>query len=55
MVSRGWALVEYDWDPNTGLATLLYERIRVDTEEVQEKVETRKQTLWFTPGLKMKI
>lgn len=22
----GWALVDYDWDPNTGLAQLTYER-----------------------------
>lgn len=43
MVTRGWELVEYDWDPDTGIGTFRYERIRIDTEEVQEKVITKAQ------------
>ena len=35
---NGWELVDYDWDPATGLAKLTYERLRTDTEEIQEKV-----------------
>jgi hypothetical protein len=31
----GWELVDYDWDPDTGLATLTYERLRTDTGELQ--------------------
>ncbi len=34
----GWELADYDWDPETGLATLVYERLRVDTGAIQEKV-----------------
>jgi hypothetical protein len=36
-----WELVEYDWDPETGVATLLYERVREDTGEVVTRTETR--------------
>lgn len=43
MVARGWELVEYDWDPETGLATITYERIRIDTEEVQIKKVVKAQ------------
>lgn len=43
MVKRGWELVDYDWDPETGIATLTYERIREDTGETQTKTETKAQ------------
>lgn len=52
---RGWELVEYAWDPNTGIATLTYERTLVDTGEVVTKVVTEEQLDWYTPGTKMKI
>jgi hypothetical protein len=28
----GWELADYDWDPETGLATLTYERLCEDTD-----------------------
>ncbi len=43
MVKRGWELVDYDWDPDTGLAKITYERIREDTGEVQTKTVTKAQ------------
>lgn len=55
MVNREWQLVDYDWDPNTGVAVMVYERIREDTGEVQEKKIAKEQKTWFTPGLKMRI
>lgn len=55
MVDRGWELVEYDWDPSTGVGTFLYERIRVDTEEVQQKTTYKEQKTWHVPGSKMKF
>ncbi len=39
----GWELADYDWDPETGLAKLTYERVRVDTGEIQEKIVTKVQ------------
>ncbi len=38
-----WELVEYDWDPETGLATLIYERTREDTGELQTKTVVKAQ------------
>lgn len=42
----GWALADYDWDPETGIAKLTYERLRKDTGEVQERVVTKPQTTY---------
>lgn len=48
-----WELVEYTWDPDTGLAELVYERVREDTGEVVTRKETRAQpyaphhTWWY--------
>lgn len=39
----GWTLEDYDWDPETGLAKLTYERLRTDTDEVQEKIVFKAQ------------
>lgn len=40
---NGWLLVEYDWDPTTGLATFVYERRREDFDAVEEKRVVRPQ------------
>ncbi len=54
----GWELADYDWDPETGLAKLTYERLRKDTAEIQEKVVVRAQPAdpkhagWHTGALK---
>lgn len=56
MVNRGWQLVDYDWDPDTGVATLTYERTREDTGEIQTKMVTKAQPAlpshvgWYTGG-----
>ncbi len=34
----GWELADYDWDPETGLAKLTYERPIPGTERVEEHV-----------------
>lgn len=39
----GWELIDYDWDPDTGIAKLTYERLRTDTGEPQEKVIVKVQ------------
>lgn len=36
-----WSLEDYDWDPETGVATLIYERVREDTGETVTRIETR--------------
>lgn len=49
-----WELVEYTWDPNTGLAELIYERVRPDTEEIVTRKVTKAQPYapnhegWYT-------
>lgn len=40
---NGWQLADYDWSFETGVATLTYERVRPDTEEVVTKVITKAQ------------
>jgi hypothetical protein len=55
VVNRGWQLADYDWDPETGLAQLIYERVRDDTGEIQTRKTIKEQKTWHTPGLKMKI
>ena len=37
----GWELADYEWNPDTMIATLIYERVRVDTGEIQEKTITK--------------
>lgn len=37
----GWVLEEYDYDERTGDETLVYERVRKDTGEVQTKALVR--------------
>lgn len=54
-MNRGWQLVDYDWSPDTGLATLTYERIREDTLEIQTKRVVKEQKTWHMPGLKIKF
>lgn len=44
----GWILDDYDWNPETGVATLIYERVRKDTGEVQTKTVTKVQHDWYT-------
>ena len=39
----GWELADYDWDPETGVGRLTYERLDADTGEVQEKVVMKNQ------------
>ncbi len=50
----GWELENYDWDPDTGLATLTYERLCPDTKAHQEQVIVKPQPTeprhvgWYT-------
>lgn len=38
-----WTLEEYDWDPETGIGTYTYERVREDTGEIQTRTTTKQQ------------
>lgn len=44
----GWILDDYDWDPETGVATLTYERVRKDTGEIQTKTIMKAQPALLT-------
>ena len=41
--SQAWMLEEYDWDPETGLATFVYERRSPTTREIEQMVTVRAQ------------
>jgi hypothetical protein len=53
----GWELADYDWDPETGLARLTYERPA--TGQVYERVELQPATPdhqgWATGRLNLKF
>jgi hypothetical protein len=50
----GWELADYDWDPETGVGSLTYERLRKDTGELESKVVVKAQPAapnhagWYT-------
>jgi hypothetical protein len=41
--SPRWDLADYDWNPDTGIGTYTYERVREDTGETVTKVVTKEQ------------
>jgi hypothetical protein len=42
---KTWKLIEYSWDPETGLGEFIYERERTDTLEIETRKEVRPQPL----------